>query len=99
MSDEMAQVRAALQRLKSRGGPTVQAHGHSANHRAELEASDVVGCFYCCETYAPSRVNAWIDDGTTALCPLCGIDSVVGDASGYPAGDPQFLKQMNGVWF
>jgi hypothetical protein len=34
---------------------------------------------------APSRLE-WIDEpqgGQTALCPLCGIDAVPGDASGW----------------
>jgi len=37
-------------------------------------------------------------DGT-ALCPHCGIDSVIGSASGYPVSEPQFLKAMHDHWF
>ena len=36
--------------------------------------------------------------GRTALCPKCGIDSVLGDKSGYPM-EKDFLQAMNKVWF
>ena len=87
-----------------------RAHERSIRHRAEIEASDVCGCFYCRATFAPREITAWTDwpDGTpegeedrhgqTALCPRCGIDSVIGSAAGYPiTGD--FLKAMNVRWF
>ena len=99
MSEEMAKVQSALAGLKSQSGAAVKAHTHSANHRGEIEASTRVGCFYCGQTYAPSLIEEWIDDDTTAMCPKCGIDSVIGDASGYPAGDREFLEQMKAVWF
>jgi L-amino acid N-acyltransferase YncA len=85
--------------LKSQSGSAIEAHEHSSNHRAEIDASDVVGCFYCCEIYSPSMIDAWVDDNGTAMCPKCGIDSVIGTASGFPAGDRNFLKQMNAIWF
>jgi hypothetical protein len=34
----------------------------------------------------------------TALCPKCGIDSVIGSLSGYPI-TAAFLRQMYGCWF
>ncbi len=36
--------------------------------------------------------------GQTALCPKCGIDSVIGDACGY-ALTFQFVKDMQDHWF
>jgi len=32
----------------------------------------------------PNEIQDWTDDGDTALCPKCGIDSVIGSVSGYP---------------
>jgi hypothetical protein len=76
------------------------AHRHSATHRKEVEASAVCGCFYCCEVFSPSEIGEWLEelDGT-ALCPRCGIDSVIGSASGYPVADKAFLRAMHGLWF
>jgi hypothetical protein len=86
-------------RKKLNAGPIVDAHDHCTNNRVELEASKVVGCFCCCKTYSPSEINEWIDEGTTAMCSKCGIDSVIGNASGFPVEDKAFLRKMNGLWF
>ena len=76
----------------------VAAHKHSANHREELENSKVCGCFFCTETYNVTAIKEWIDEDTTAICPRCGIDSVIGDASGLEI-TKTFLVHMNSVWF
>jgi hypothetical protein len=85
-------------RTDSREPAFMLAHRHSSNHREELLASQKCGCFYCRKTFAPSAVVEWIENGATALCPSCGIDSVIGDASLYPI-DPDFLKAMADHWF
>lgn len=77
----------------------IQAHKHSVKHRAEIEASSICGCFFCSETFAPSEIKNWVDRKQTARCPHCGIDSVIGDASGYPVTDKEFLKAMQVYWF
>ena len=80
----------------------VAAHKHSIFHKSELEQSDLCGCFYCLETFPPSRVENWVDSdderGETALCPECGIDSVIGSASGFPI-ETEFLRKMRNHWF
>lgn len=77
------------------------AHGHSSRHRAELSKSTLCGCFFCCSTFAPAAIHAWTDEdageGQTALCPICGIDGVIGDRSGYPI-TKAFLKKMRAYW-
>ena len=76
------------------------AHKHSSHHRAEVEASDVCGCFYCRATYPPVAIENWLNEGDgTALCPECTIDSVLGSASGFPVADPNFLTAMHEHWF
>ena len=79
------------------------AHGHSANHREEIMKSKLCGCFFCKKIYEPSKIREWVDEdekgnGTTALCPFCGIDSVIGDASGYEIKS-EFLAMMHRSWF
>jgi len=75
------------------------AHKHSIRHRQELEQSAVCGCFYCIETSAPSQIKDWCDEEKTALCPRCGIDSIIGSASGYPVTEKPFLEAMHERWF
>jgi hypothetical protein len=76
----------------------VTAHKHCSYHRAELEKSNVCGCFYCLSTFQPSEIVEWIDDGQTAICPKCPVDSVIGSASGYPI-TREFLLKMHDHWF
>ena len=74
------------------------AHQHCSQHRAEILASDICGCFYCENTFGPREIVEWQDDDQTAFCPKCGIDSVIGSASGFPI-DKQFLHEMCEHWF
>jgi hypothetical protein len=80
----------------------IAAHTHSANHRDEVLRSAQCGCFHCLSVFAPAAISEWVDEvdgtGTTAMCPRCGIDSVIGDASGFPM-DRAFLKGMQMHWF
>ena len=80
-----------------------EAHTQSAIHRTEIESSDICGCFYCRTTFKPNEIKEWVDEnkdghGQTALCPHCGIDSVIGSKSGFRL-DVDFLKEMNRYWF
>jgi hypothetical protein len=76
------------------------AREHSTDHREELQRSEVCGCFYCCSTFVAPDVEEWLDEGQgTALCPNCGVDSVIGSASGYPVGAKDFLRVMHQLWF
>lgn len=74
------------------------AHQASIYHRAQVMASEVCGCFYCRRTYPPAEIAEWTDDGDTALCPRCGIDAVIGSASGFPI-TRDFLTWMRSIYF
>jgi len=75
-----------------------EAHQHSIDHRLELLASELCGCFYCLAIYSPHEITEWTDEGRTALCAKCGIDSVIGGKSGLPIST-EFLAAMNRHWF
>ncbi|WP_221227107.1 hypothetical protein [Novosphingobium sediminicola] len=76
------------------------AHRHSANHKAELERSEVCGCFFCEKAFAVKDIAEWVDDESgTALCPRCGVDAVIGSASGFPVADAKFIGAMRERWF
>jgi uncharacterized protein len=74
------------------------AHRDSMRHREQILASERCGCFCCCSVFAPAKVEEWVDAGQTALCPLCGIDAVIGSASGYPI-NVGFLRLMESQFF
>jgi len=78
-----------------------QAHERSCRNKATLSASEKAGCFHCCKVYPASQVKEWIreeGDGATAVCPHCGIDSVIGSSSGWPL-TAAFLEAMRHRWF
>ena len=70
-----------------------KAYKHAAFHRIELLASKACGCFACLKIYTPDIIDQWSDQGKTALCPYCGFNAVIGDASKYPIND-DFLVEM-----
>lgn len=84
------------------GQAVIEAHKRSIFHRDEIEQSSDCGCFYCLEIFPPTEILDWVDQGDprgqTALCPKCGIDSVIGSASGFPI-EKNFLREMHRHWF
>ncbi len=70
------------------------AHEHAVKNKEELQKSNICGCYYCQAIFSPNEIEDWIPFENTALCPYCGIDSVIGDASGYSI-TKEFLKELN----
>jgi hypothetical protein len=69
-------------------------HEASDHHRDVIEVVDVVTCFYCGHIGHPQDITEWVDGGQTALCPKCGIDSVLPGT--YPS---EFIVRMTAYWF
>ena len=77
----------------------IAAHKFSIRHRDHVASSKICGCFYCVSVFPPEEIVDWPVVETTALCPRCGIDSVIGDTTGYPVNQPAFLRAMKDYWF
>ena len=79
-----------------------EANKHTLFHREELLQSELCGCFHCKGIFPPGEITEWKYPkkgvGTTAVCPMCGMDTVIGSASGYPIIE-DFLEQMYLRWF
>lgn len=77
----------------------IAAHGFCTNNKPKLLNDKLCGCFYCLKTFNPDEIERWVPDTTgTAICPYCGIDSVIGEHSGYPI-TKEFLEKMKQHWF
>ena len=75
-------------------------HKFSDNNRAKL-ADGMYGCFHCQAIILADQCPPveWIDNGQTALCPSCGIDSVISAKDVPQIEDPEFLRRMHVAWF
>lgn len=94
-------IEALVKKAKGEDVPDyIAAHDCCTSNEIALQKSKTCACFYCERVFTPDQIEEWIDDrrGWTALCPYCGIDAVIGDASGYPL-TKEFLKRMYKYWF
>ena len=88
-------------------------HNKSTMNRHAIESSDQIGCFCCERIWDPLEfpIKNWIDDhpttrqpsagedgNATALCPFCGIDSIVAKLS-VGKVTVYMLDQLERYWF
>lgn len=74
---------------------------HSQNNEIEILHSKQCGCFFCRSIFDARKVSDWLpgkNGSTSAVCPECGVDAVIGDASGVPLSK-ELLKEMNSAFF
>ena len=74
---------------------------HHEHNREEIERSETCSCIYCMKSYKAADVKDWSKWHAykSALCPKCGKMQVIGDASGLPVDDPEFIRSVNDLWF
>jgi hypothetical protein len=78
--------------------PTLdEAHLRSLNNRQVLAGGGKCGCFHCLATFDADQVTEWVDEGSTALCPRCHIDTVLSARA--DSIDQMFLRRMRDFYF
>jgi len=82
----------------NKGMEIKEASKYSIYNMPELEKSNKAGCYHCMSTFEPSEISETTDDGKTAMCPKCGIDSVLPESSPFKL-DIQTLTELNKYWF
>ena len=63
------------------------------HNRRALSGAQICGCYYCLGEFDADQIAEWVDDNDTALCPRCGIDTVIGFETG--GADKELLLQMH----
>lgn len=76
----------------------IEAHDGCNDNKDIISKSNICECFYCKQTFLPTEIKEWVGTKDRALCPKCGIDSVIGSASGYDITS-DFLENMYEYWF
>lgn len=75
------------------------AHKYCTNNKEILKGNKVCGCFYCKKIFKSDEIKDYIDDANdTALCPYCGIDSIIGECEDIKITN-EFLELMHNRWF
>jgi len=75
---------------------------HSFNNFLELKNSVYACCYFCESHLNTTDIVEFINehnDGKTGICPLCGIDSLIGDASNLPIDDITFVSNLHDAAF
>ncbi len=81
------------------------AHKATFANESQILESDSCTCFYCGHTFNPKDEESlyWITESAgrekTLQCPMCGIDCLIGNASGFPIHDPEFITIFTESWF
>lgn len=80
-----------------------EAHKHSFGNAQEIKDSRLAGCFHCLEIAKSDcidveQLRGEKDGQQTAWCHKCGIDALLGDASGFPI-TTEFLSAMRDKFF
>ena len=74
-------------------------HRQSIGNKARLADAKDCGCFSCLSHFAVAELEYCDDEGgQTAVCPHCGIDSVIGEYEEQRVPD-DLLKAMNEEYF
>lgn len=58
----------------------INAHACIFHNWEQLLKVSKCGCFYCLKIFNPKEIKKWCDSEKTAICPYCGIDSIIYDS-------------------
>lgn len=70
----------------------------SFKNKELINISDLCGCYHCCQTFKRDEIKNYTDNGKTAICPKCDIDTVLGDKCGFSL-TKDFLESAKKYWF
>ena len=79
------------------------AHEHCFGNEPEVRASENACCISCARTFRAELATeakgqrGW--DDLTVFCPVCTFDTIIGDKSGYPVGETEFIAAINRRYF
>lgn len=75
------------------------AHAMSLCNEKQLKKAKKCGCFHCGKIFSPKEIENYAIDplGKTAVCPHCGVDSVLADGP-VPVTET-LLADMRKHWF
>ena len=73
-------------------------HTYSSHNRNLVAVANKCYCFYCKTISDSLEIKDYADNGQTAICPKCGIDSIIPDSI-EETMDEKTIAEMNEYWF
>lgn len=76
-------------------------HKNSLGNRKLLNKDEKCGCFHCGRIFNTSEIYEWIreyNNEETAICPHCGVDSIISDSHGEKLSK-KLLAEMHRKYF
>jgi hypothetical protein len=70
---------------------------HSRLNRQFMVPGSACRCFHCLKEFRAEEVSGWTDGGKTALCPRCGIGSVLSNSADELTDD--LIRQLQATYF
>lgn len=52
-------------------------HKKSFKNFARIQLVKKCSCFFCFKIMKSKEIQEWTDDGKTAICPYCHVDSII----------------------
>lgn len=86
--------------MKANKDNALDVYKHANNNEIEILQSKRCHCLFCRHSFDSKKIVNWAgnDGSASAVCPECGMDAVVGDASGYEF-TKESLKEVNQAIF
>lgn len=72
-------------------------HAYASHNKEMIASSDRCYCFHCKSVFESGEVERYLAE-ETALCPKCGIDSVIPDSIDEKI-DEVIISEMHDYWF
>ena len=73
-------------------------HACSSHNRSLILSANKCYCFYCKAVFDSREIEDYADNGQTAICPKCSIDSVIPDSAD-DGIDEKVVTEMHEYWF
>lgn len=73
-------------------------HAYASHNKELIEKSDRCYCFYCNANMGSGEIEKYLDKEETALCPKCGVDSIIPDSIDEQI-DENIISELHDYWF
>lgn len=71
---------------------------YSSHNKKYIDTADSCYCFHCKSSFKATDIVSYTDNGQTALCPKCHVDTIIPDSINHEVNE-SIIEEMNKYWF